>query len=229
MVALLLAGSAISLMACGTPPKPSGIDDEKIISRTVHDMETLASENGEKKQLVRAAVMEEHAFADPPFTEYVKGIDAVLGYDSIGRPASTIVADYALHWTERDLWELNGNVVVTGEEGQRLYTQQLRWDRKIKKIYSNVDSKVEDESGVTSGIAFEAADDFSWWTFLNIDGTAMVDARPAETAADSTVVNATPTPADRQVETPQPAETPAPSTADAPSATPSTDSLTREP
>jgi hypothetical protein len=130
--------------------------------------------------------MEEHAFARAAFEEFPEGIE-VLTFDSIGGPASRVLADYALHWTERDLWELKGNVFVEGEDGQRLYTQQLTWDRKIEKIYSNVDSKVEQQDDVFIGEGFEADDDFSRWAFRRLTGTVGVDTQPAETppATDS--------------------------------------------
>ncbi len=204
MVALLVAGSAISLLSCESTPKTAGTDDEKIVSRTVRDMESLQSENGVKKQLMRAPLREEYEYANPSYEEYTRGIEAIA-YDSLGFPSSSVVADYALHWTERDLWELNGNVVVEGEEGQKLYTQQLRWDRKIKKIYSNVDCKVEEGGDVLYGVGFEAADDFSRWTFLGVTGTVNVAVEPT---ADSTTTDAGPV-------------------TDLPSAT--TDSLTLEP
>ncbi|MDR2883431.1 MAG: LPS export ABC transporter periplasmic protein LptC [Alistipes sp.] len=183
MVALLFVGGAISLMSCEDTLKTTDLDDEKIVSRTVRDMESLQSENGVKKQLMRASLREEYEYAKPAYEEYTRGIEAI-GFDSLGMPASSVVADYALHWTERDLWELNGNVVVEGEDGQKLYTQQLRWDRKIKKIYSNVDCKVEQDGDVLYGVGFEAADDFSRWTFLGVTGTVHVAA--AEPTADST-------------------------------------------
>jgi hypothetical protein len=187
-IALLIVGSAISLISCGKPTKTSEEnDDAKIISRTVHDIEVLSSENGAKKQLMRAPLMEEHAFADPAFEEYREGIEAI-GYDSLGvNPASRIVADHALHWAERDLWQLSGNVVVDGEEGEKLYTQQLFYDRKIDKIWSNVDTKLEQGGGVSYGTGFEAIDGLSIVKLRNGTGTMLVDVEPTETPATDSV------------------------------------------
>ncbi len=190
-IALLVAGSAISLISlagCSGGSKDAATNDEAIISRTVHDMEMLSSENGLKTQLMRASIVEEHAFARPAFAEYPRGVEAI-GYDSLGiNPSSRVIADYALHWTERDLWELKGNVLVEGESGEKLYTQQLFWDRKIKKIYSNVDSRVENGGDVLYGTGFEAIDDFSQWTFRGLTGTVGFDMESDgnEPAADST-------------------------------------------
>ncbi len=185
-------------MSCGAPAKTSEVNDEKIISRTVRDMEMLSSENGAKKQLMRAPLMEEHAFANPSFEEFREGME-VIGYDSLGlNPSSRVIADHALHWTERDVWQLSGNVIVEGEEGQKLYTQQLFWDRKTKKIWSNVDSKLEEDDGILYVASFEAMDDFSRFEGRNGDGTMKVDVKPVETpAADSlAVASDVPLPAD---------------------------------
>lgn len=190
-IALLIAGSAIwllSLAGCSVAPKPSETNDEAIVSRTVRSMEVLSSEEGKKTRLMRAPLMEEHAFAPDAFEEFPQGME-VVGYDSLGLPSSLVLADYALHWIARDLWELRGNVYVEGDAGQKLYTQQLFWDRKIKKIYSNVDSKVEDGGNVYYPQIFEALDDFSWWRIHNLSGTVGLDVEPA---SDSTAVD-TPT------------------------------------
>lgn len=184
-VALLVMGSAISLLSCGGPVKPPGEDDEKIVSRTVRNMETVTSENGKKDQRIRSALVEEHAFARPSYTEHRFGIE-VTGYDSLGRnPASRIEADHAIHWTERDMWQLNGNVFVEGEGDERLYTQQLFWDKKTKKIWSNVDCKFERGSEVFIGVGFDALDDFSYAAVRNLTGMFSVDVDPDPAGSSS--------------------------------------------
>ncbi len=188
MIALLIAGSAISLMSfssCGGSKKAPPMNDENLIARTMDSREILTTKNGKATNLFKALLMEDHAFAKAAFQEYRKGIE-VIGYDSLEQQSSYVAADYALHWTERDLWELKGNVLVTGENGRRLTTQQLMWDVKLKKIYSNVDSKVEEGQDVFIGEGFEAADDFSSWTFRRLKGRVSVDTEPS---ADSTAVS----------------------------------------
>jgi hypothetical protein len=182
--------------AIGGTKKATETNDEKIITRTVHNMEVMSSKNGGKDRLMRAPIMEEHAFATNPFEEFVRGME-VIGFDSIGNPSSKVVADYALHWIDLDLWELNGNVLVEGEQGQKLYTQQLRWDRKIGKIYSNVDSKFEESGDVLYGVSFQADDDFKHWIVYGTTGTVSVNMEPT---ADSTAVAPVPTPGVEGVE-----------------------------
>ncbi len=182
MVALLTAGSAILLISCDKGKKVSENNDEALVTRTMDSMEITTSDNGQLQNVFRAPLMEDHAFAKAPFQEYRKGIELV-SYDSLGMESSHVMADYALHWTDRDLWELKGNVFVMGENDRKLFTQQLSWDRKIKKIYSNVDSKVEEGQDVFIGEGFEADDDFGRWTFRKLTGRVSVEMGPGEGSA----------------------------------------------
>lgn len=61
--------------------------------------------------------------------------------DSLSSVDAVLTANYAIHYETRDLWEARGNVVVEKSDGKKLYTQQLFWNARTKKIYSNVDSK----------------------------------------------------------------------------------------
>ncbi len=177
-------GSAISLLSCEGDKSAADEEqtDEALVTRRVDSMRIVSSENGRLLNSMSAPLMEDHAFARPPFQEYRQGIEFVGYNDSTGVESSRVVADYALYWSDRDRWELKGNVLVTGEQNRRLYTQQLTWDRKIHKIYSNVDSKVEEGTDVFIGEGFEAEDDFSRWTFRRLTGTVSVDTAPTQPA-----------------------------------------------
>lgn len=188
-VALLLAWSATLLFSCGEAHQTEPANEELLISQSVDSMFSVTTSNGKKTRTFFTPMMEEYAFATVPFQEYRKGIEVISYNDTTGMVSSHIVSDYALYWIDRDLWELKGNVVAKGENGRTLYTQQLTWDVKIKKIYSNVDSKIEEGSDVFIGEGFEATEDFSRWTFRRLKGRVSVDTEPVkpgeQAAADS--------------------------------------------
>lgn len=182
--ALLVMGSAVSLLSCGG--KGDGVvdrnKDEALVTRSIDSIRRVTTDNGRVTNVFITPLMEEHALATPSFSEYVRGIE-VIGYnDSTGVENSRVVADYALHWAERDLWELKGNVMVSGDEGRQLFTQQLNWDMRTGKIYSNVDSRVQEGNDVFIGQGFEAEDDFSSWRFRRLTGTVSVDTTPSAAA-----------------------------------------------
>jgi LPS export ABC transporter protein LptC len=155
------------------------IDEETVVARAIDSMTTIATDNGRRTQRFFTPLMEDYDFAKEPFSEYRRGIE-VIGYDTLGVENSNVVADYALHWTKRDLWELKGNVKMTGSEGRRLTTQQLFWDRKTHLIYSNVDSKVEEGADVFIGEGFDADENLERWTFRRLKGQVAVSVEPTQ-------------------------------------------------
>jgi LPS export ABC transporter protein LptC len=183
-VALLFAGSAILLFSCKVKEPVTPIDEETVVARVIDSMTTIATDNGRRTQRFFTPLVEDYDFAKEPFSEYRRGIE-VITYDSLGVESSNVVADYALHWTKRDFWELKGNVKMVGSDGRKLFTQQLFWDRKTKRIYSNVDSKVEEGEDVFIGEGFEAEEDMARWTFRRLKGRVSVDVEPTEPTPDS--------------------------------------------
>ncbi len=160
-------------------------NDEAMVTRSVDSVRMVTSENGVVKNQFVTPLMEVHALAKDPFDEYRYGIEAV-GYDEqTGLENSRVTADYALHFTERDLWDLKGNVLVVGEQGRRLFTQQLFWDVTLGKFYSNVDTKVQDGPSESIGSGFEAADDLSSWTFRQVKGVVYVELEPTPAPASA--------------------------------------------
>lgn len=72
--------------------------------------------------------------------------------------------------------------------GQELYTQQLFWNEKTRRIWSNVDSKIVEESGNSYIVeGFESDDQLKDWKFRRIKGRMWVNIEPTRDA-DSTSV-----------------------------------------
>ena len=100
----------------------------------------------------------------------------------------------------RELWEAKGNVVVEKSDGKTLYTQQLFWNARTKKIYSNVDSKIVQNNGrdVFIGEGFESDEEFKDWRFRRMKGRMEVEMKQSadSAATDSTSVRPVPKPSD---------------------------------
>ena len=135
-----------------------------------------------------------------------------------------LTANYAIYYQNRELWEAKGNVVVKKSDGKTLYTQQLFWNARTGKIYSNVDSKIVQNNGrdVFIGEGFESDEEFKDWRFRRMKGRMEVEMkqRADSTAADSAAVRpATERPAGERSVAGRPAPTPVkPATGPKPSA-----------
>ncbi len=178
MVASLLGGATL-LFSCSGKKKPAEIDLEKLITQQSDTLTMIYTKNGQKDYRFSTPLMERYELAREPYMEFRYGIN-IITFDSLGNEASNLIADYAIYYEHRELWEARGNVEGTGEDGRKLYTQQLFWDEKTDKVYSNVDCKVVDGLDVFVGEGFESDSEFKDWVFRESEGRMWVDVSESE-------------------------------------------------
>jgi len=177
-VALLLAGSAILLFACDKPAAAASGGDEALMTEYSEQLSVIMSENGRRSYLFKAPLVEGYTLSKEPYREFRKGIEITTYQDdSLSTVDAVLTANYAIYYENRKLWEAKGDVVVVKSDGKTLYTQQLFWNAKTKRIYSNVDTKiVQNEGGnVFQGEGFESDEAFKEWRFRRFTGKMDVD------------------------------------------------------
>lgn len=174
-----LVGGAILLFSCKAQPKSSGVNLETMITQQSDTLTMIYTKNGQKDYRFTTPLMERYEFARDPYMEFRYGIE-IITFDSLGNEASQLLADYAIYYEKRELWEARGNVRGRGEDGRKLYTQQIFWDEKTDKVYSNVDTKVVDGDDVFVGEGFESDSEFKDWVFRESEGRMWVDASQGE-------------------------------------------------
>ena len=137
----------------------------------------VMSENGRKSYLFKAPLLEGYMLGRDPYREFRKGI-TITTYqdDSLTTVNAVLVANYAIYYENRKLWEAKGDVVITKHDGTRLYTQQLFWNSMTKRIYSNVDTKLVTDTDEVIGEGFESDEDMEEPRFRRWKGKMQVDA-----------------------------------------------------
>ncbi len=183
LVALSLAGSAILLFSCQTPaPAVNGGDDALMTEYSEH-LSVIMSENGRRSYFFKAPLLEGYTLVKEPYREFRKGVEIITYQDdSLTTVDAVLTANYAIYYENRKLWEAKGDVVVVKSDGKTLYTQQLFWNAKTQRIYSNVDTKiVQNEGGnVFQGEGFESDEAFKEWRFRRFTGKMDVDVSQEE-------------------------------------------------
>lgn len=161
MVALLFAGSAILLYSCERDTRTDDRGpDERMMTEYSENRTLVKSENGRKSYYFTTPLVEGYALAREPYREFRKGVK-ITTYkdDTTATVDGSLVADYAIYYEKQRLWEAKGNVVVENTNGTKVYTEQLFWNDRTHRIYSNVDTKLVDRSGNTTiGEGFESDD-----------------------------------------------------------------------
>lgn len=186
MVALLILGGAILLISCSSKTETEEQDLETLMTQQSDSLTIISSENGQKDYRFETPLLERYELAKEPYMEFRKGINIVT-YDSLGQVETSLIADYAINFENQKLWEAKGNVVAKNAKGQILETQQLFWNQKTKKVYSNVDSKVTQDNDVIVGVGFESDESMENFTFRKPKGKLLVDVAPTDST--TAVVN----------------------------------------
>lgn len=79
---------------------------------------------------------------------------------------------------KQQLWEAKGNVRGHNAGGNQLETEQLFWNQKSKLVYSNVDSKITQNTDVVYGDGFESDERFEEFVVRNPKGKVTVETAP---------------------------------------------------
>ena len=201
-VALSVTGSAILLFSCAD--KDAGrasASEETIMTEYSEDLSVVMSQNGRRSYHFVTPLLEGYSLAREPYREFRKGVKiTTYQNDSLTTVDAVLTANYAIYYENRELWEAKGNVVVEKSDGKTLYTQQLFWNARTKKIYSNVDSKIVQNNGrdVFIGEGFESDEEFKDWRFRRMKGRMEVEMKQSadSAATDSTSVRPVPNPSD---------------------------------
>ena len=170
------------LVSCKKNVVVEQLDEQTLMTMMSDTLSMVQSQNGKTKMRFDTPLMERYQLAKEPYMEFRRGVHVITYDDSTAAVASTLVADYAIFFENRELWEAKGNVVATNADGQTLYTQQLFWNQKTHRVYSNVDSKITQGNDIFIGEGFESDDRFDEWSFRKFTGKLTVDTQPTQPA-----------------------------------------------
>jgi LPS export ABC transporter protein LptC len=93
-----------------------------------------------------------------PFTEFPKGVDVTL-YDEKGKK-TRVTSKYAVSYKITGIIDLQGNVKIISENGQKLETEQLYFDQKNEWFYTEKKFKFTDLKGTSNGQGIDFSKDF---------------------------------------------------------------------
>jgi LPS export ABC transporter protein LptC len=129
------------------------------------------SETADLKVKLEAAKLLEYENGDREFPE---GIYMEF-FDETGSISSTLKADEAFYFKEKDLWRGRGNVVVKSyANDEQLDTEELFWEPPREEIYTDKVVIMTQGPDIMRGKGMRAAQDFSWYTWGNPEGVISI-------------------------------------------------------
>jgi LPS export ABC transporter protein LptC len=116
------------------------------------------TDSGRITSVLISPKMLDFATVEYPFTEFPKGVDVTL-YDKNGK-RTFVRAEYAVTYKRTDIIDLQGNVTITNEAGQKMETEQLYYDQKNQWFFTEKRFKFTDPKGISFGQGIDFSKDF---------------------------------------------------------------------
>ncbi|WP_298763245.1 LPS export ABC transporter periplasmic protein LptC [uncultured Polaribacter sp.] len=105
-----------------------------------------------------------------PYNEFPEGIK-IINFSNKQRDSVTITGNYALTYSNTEISEIKGNVVVVNHvNNSRLETTQLFWDQKSKYFVSEKPFTLFKQQDTLVGVGFECKEDLSRHIAKNTTG-----------------------------------------------------------
>jgi LPS export ABC transporter protein LptC len=150
-------------------------EEQNYPDQSGYNIESTYTDSGRLQGKITAPEVHKYTRKEEPYTEFPKGLK-VMFYDSLGRQNSFIQARYAIFYENKQLWEARHEVIAENpQKGEKLETEQMFWDQKTKRIYSDKFTRLTNADGDFIGEGgFEALQDLSRWKLKGSSGTVNV-------------------------------------------------------
>lgn len=179
--ALAILSLILLLTACENKMSEiQGISEyDKLPVVSSYDFRMLYSDSATVKAKLEAPKRDVYE-GDNPYTELPMGMKVVF-YDSLKQPETTLTAKYGIRKESDGTMEARNNVEVVNGKGEKLNTEQLVWNERTERLYSDVFVKITKADEVIFGEGFESDQTFTNYRINKIKGTFKVKDNPNST------------------------------------------------
>lgn len=130
-------------------------DPEITPSMTTDSVITLISDSGITRYKLVTDNWQVFDKAKEPFWYFPEGI-YLERFDSLFQVEAKILADSAWNYTDKRLWRLKGNVDIRNMEGEKFLSDELFWDQKEQRVYSDKYIQIKRGDTELKGYGFES-------------------------------------------------------------------------
>jgi LPS export ABC transporter protein LptC len=170
--AVLMSVVILSFVSCKDEPKNTielNYDAEKIPSLNTDSVTMLISDSG----LIRyKLITKTWEVFDKAKDSHWRFPDGFYGeqFDTTFNVVATIKSDTAWNYTNRKIWKWTGHVVIHNKLNETFKSEELFWDERQQKVYSNkyVEVYRPDKMTLKGTGGFEANQQMTEYKFKNV-------------------------------------------------------------
>lgn len=160
------------------------VEGDEIAAMVTHNVTMLISDSGVTKyRAITPLWVRFGEEAKEPYQYFPEGIQFEQ-IDSMFEAKETIVADTAYNWENKQLWHLIKNVRVTSISGELFLTNDLYWDMRSHKVYSDSFIHIERQQNIIEGYGFTSTDDFAKYEIRQTSGIFPAREQPNQSATE---------------------------------------------
>jgi len=160
-----------STIGCETPAEEIVLSAEalNVDVETTSDVELIYSDSAVISVIVKANTMLTNTKRGDLKQEFPDGVDVDF-FDQYGRVQSELTCKKATRYERDKKIVMQDSVVWKSAKGEVLDTEELIWDERSKKVYSDRFVKITTETDVINGYKFEADQGFTKWKIIRPQG-----------------------------------------------------------
>lgn len=149
-------------------------DPETTPTMTTTDVSTLISDSGITRYKITTPLWLMFEEASEPTWRFPNSLH-LEKFDIAMQPEATIDCDSAIYYKNKQLWQLDGYVNIRNTLGEKFLTNQLFWNQRQQKIYSDSFIHIERDGKVIEGYGFESNETMTRYNVLRVSGIFPAD------------------------------------------------------
>ena len=135
---------------------------------------TIVSDSGIIRYRIIAPEWYVYEKADTPYWDFPNGL-RFERFDENYKVDAEIECDRAVYYSKLELWKLNDNVEATNLNKEEFYTNELYWDQKEERVYSDSAITIIQKERKILGVGFESNQTFSRYSIRQPKGTIPIE------------------------------------------------------
>ena len=137
------------------------------------EINTVHTDSGIVSSILNSPKMLNFSNAAFPYFKFPKNIEVILIDRNNNK--TKIIADYAISYSNSDLIDLRGNVIISTHLLDTLITDQLYYDRGMEWLFTNYDFRYVSSDKDIFGRGFDSDKTFEKIKFLEVNGYVSLD------------------------------------------------------
>ncbi len=144
-------------------------DGELVPTMITRDVVTMISDSGITRYRITTPLWLVYDESKEPKWRFPESL-FLEKFDNNFNTDATIRCDSATYYRDKSLWELNGNVRILNVQNEKFLTNQIFWDQRNHKVYSDSFIHIERSDRIIEGYGFESNEKMTTYTVTRPSG-----------------------------------------------------------